>query len=106
LREVCDNIFEDLMKLVNSRNDAIHLENYENKWNALKTVVDRVFSDPQRQSVEAQNQALTKWFKEVIKSMEAVEIKRNEKFITNIPFYVDLSRMIPETVRSGLDTPG
>jgi len=28
LREVCENIFEDLIKLVQSRNDPIHTENY------------------------------------------------------------------------------
>jgi len=36
LRDVCKNIFDDLEELVNSRNKAIHLENYEDKWNNLR----------------------------------------------------------------------
>jgi len=31
LREVFNNIFKDLMELVESRNQVIHLENYEEK---------------------------------------------------------------------------
>ena len=66
--------------------------------------MDRVFSDLQRLSVEAHNHAMNKWFKEVIKSMEAVVVERNEKFILDSTFLVDLSRLIPEVVRAGLDT--
>ena len=50
LKEVCNNIFEDLMELVNSRNLAIHLENYEDKRNNLRAVVNGVFNDLQRLS--------------------------------------------------------
>ena len=45
LREVCENIFKDLMQLVKSRNNPIHSENYEGKWIALREVLDRVFYD-------------------------------------------------------------
>jgi len=47
LKEVCDNIFNDLMELVNSRNQDIHLENYEGKWKNLRSVVNRMFNDLQ-----------------------------------------------------------
>jgi len=55
LREVCKNIFKDLMQLVKTRNDPIHSENYEGKWISLREVVDRVFNDLQRLSIEARN---------------------------------------------------
>ena len=79
------------MELVNSRNLEIHLDNYEDKWNNLRVVVNRVFNDLQRLSVQAQNQALKKWFEEVIERMEAVEVKRNIKQLSDSPHYVDLS---------------
>jgi len=45
LKEVDENIFDDLNQLVKSRNDPTHTENYEDKWIALREVVDRVFCD-------------------------------------------------------------
>jgi len=53
LREFCENIFEDLNKLVKAKNDPVHTENYEDKWIALGEVLDRVLCDLQRLSVEA-----------------------------------------------------
>jgi len=35
LYEVCENIFEDLNKLVKARNDPIRIEKYEDKWTEL-----------------------------------------------------------------------
>jgi len=104
MREVCDNIFKDLMELVNSRNQAIHIENYEDKWNNMRSVVNRVFSGLKKLLIQAQNQALKDWFAEVIKSMEAVEVKRSVKLISDSPHYACLSKMIHEAVRSSLDT--
>jgi len=74
------------------------------KWNILREVVNRVLDDLQRLYVHAQNQALKKWFDEVIESEKVVEVKRNMKQIWDSPHYMDLSRMIPEAVKSGLDT--
>jgi len=85
-------------------NNPIHSENYEDKWTALRYVVDRVFYDLQRLSVEAQNQALNNWFQEVIKSMKSVEVNRNKMYISNSPFYLDLSTLIFQSVKEDLDT--
>jgi len=92
------------MELVNLRNQVIHLENYADKLKNLRSVVNKVFNDLQRLLVQAHDQALKNLFKEVIKSMEVVEVKRNRKLISDFPHYVYLSKMIPEAVRSGLDT--
>lgn len=99
LKEVCENIFEDLNRLVKARNDAVHIENYEDKWIALREVVDKVFNDLQRLSVEAQNQAFNNWFKEVIKSREVVEVRRNKSYISYFPFFLDLSSIITSSVK-------
>ena len=40
----------------------------------------------------------------VIKSKEVVEVKRKEKFISDSPYYVDISTMIIQAVIAGLDT--
>jgi len=82
LKDVCENIFEDLKKLVKARNDPVHTEQYEEKWIAPKEVIDRVLCDLQRLSVEAHNQSLNKWFKDVINSMEAVQVNRNRMYIS------------------------
>jgi len=51
LREVCKNIFDDLEELVNSRNKAIHLENYEDKWNNIRELVTKTLDELQILSI-------------------------------------------------------
>jgi len=41
-KKVCENLFEDLSKLVEARNDLIHTESYEGKWIELKERIYRV----------------------------------------------------------------
>lgn len=85
-----------------ARNDPIHTEKYEDKWTALKERVDTVMCDLQRLSIEAQNQSLNNWFKEVIKSMEAVEVRRNIFYISDSPFFLDASSIITSTIKVDL----
>lgn len=40
----------------------------------------------------------------MIESMKVVEVKRNMKELSDSPHYVDLSKIIQEAVRSGLNT--
>jgi len=70
LKEVCENIFEDLNKLVKTRNDLIHTGKYEDKWTALRERVDRVMCELHKLSIEAQNQSLNNWFKEVVNNVK------------------------------------
>ena len=92
------------MQLVKYRNDPIHSENNKGKWIALREVVDRVFCDLQILSVEARDEALNNWFREVIKSMESVEVKRNKIYLSDSPFYLDLSTIVSRTIKEGLNT--
>jgi len=77
------------MELVNFRNQAIHLENYEDNWNNLRKVVNWVVDDLQSLSIQAQDQALRNWFDEGAKSMEAMEIKRSIKQLSDSPHFID-----------------
>jgi hypothetical protein len=82
LKEVCENIFEDLYKLVKARNNFVHLENYEEKWTALREIVDTVMCELQKLSLEAHNQSintLNNWFKNVISNMKEVEVNRDQE---------------------------
>jgi len=58
----------------------------------------------QRLSIEAQNQALNIWLKEVIRSMEYMEVKRNKMYISDASFYLVVSTMMSHSVKEGLDT--
>jgi len=58
LEEVCENIFEDLSKLVKARNYLIHTENYEEKWTALRERVDTVMCELQKLSLKAHDQSV------------------------------------------------
>jgi len=104
LREVCNNIFNYLEELANLRNKTIHLENYEDKWNNLMKLVNKTLIDLQTLSNQAHDQTLRKWFKEVIKSMEAVESKRLVKQLSDSPQFIDQTKEIPVAIKNGLDT--
>jgi len=65
LKEVCENIFEDLKKLVKARNHPVHTEQYVEKWTALREMIDRVLCDLQRLYVEAQNHSLNNWLRKL-----------------------------------------
>jgi len=54
LKEVCENIFEDLSKLVKARNNFVHLE----KWTALIERVDTVMCELQKLSLEAHKESI------------------------------------------------
>jgi hypothetical protein len=54
--------------------------------------------------VEAQNQELNNWFKDVIRSMEVVEVRRKKMYILDSPFFLDLSSLITHSIKEDLDT--
>jgi len=65
---------------VKTRNNLIHKESYVDQWTSLRERIDYVMNELQKSSVEAHNQALDSlnvWFKEVVNSMEEVNINKN-----------------------------
>jgi len=53
LADVCENIFQELNKLVEARNNLVHKESYEKQWRRLRERVDFVMSELQRSSLDA-----------------------------------------------------
>jgi len=91
---------------VKARNDLIHTERYEDKWTALRERVDTVMRELQKLSIEAHNQSLNNWFKEVVNSMKEVEVnkvKTNRLYISDTPFFLDASTIITSGVQENFD---
>jgi hypothetical protein len=57
LEDVCENISQELINLIQARNNLIHKDNYEKKWRRLKERVDFVLSELQRTCLDAQDSA-------------------------------------------------
>jgi len=109
LKEVCENIFDDLNKLVKSRNNFVHAENYEEKWTALRERVDTVMCELLKLSLKAHHQSintLNNWFKEVVNNMKEVEVNKDQEkhklYLSYSPFYLDVSSIITATVQQDL----
>jgi predicted nucleotidyltransferase len=65
----------DLEKLVKTRTNFVHAENYEEIWSTLRERVDTVMYELQKMSLEAHHQSintLNNWFKDVVNSMKEV----------------------------------
>jgi len=66
-----------MTKLVESRNDLSHKENYENQWRRLKDRVENVMSALSTTCIEAQEQAKQKlqdWLNGIDDSLEEVKV--------------------------------
>jgi len=55
LKEVCENIFEDLTKLVKARHQVIPSNIYEEQWNTLRETVDYVMFEMMKLSQQEHN---------------------------------------------------
>jgi len=52
---VCENIFQELNKLGEARNNLVHEERYVKMWRRLRERVDFFLSELQRSSFDAQD---------------------------------------------------
>jgi len=104
LKKVCENIFEDLIKLVEARNQVIPSKIYEEQWTSLRERVDYVMFEMKKLSKEAHNQTLHNWFKDVVRSMEEVKLNINpvkiRLYISDTPVYMDASSIITSSFHS------
>jgi len=57
----------------------------------------------QRLSIEAQNQSLYNWFKEVVSCMEAMEVRKERLYILDSPFFLDASSIITSSIKEDLN---
>ena len=75
LKEVCENIFKDLNKLIKTRNNPVHEEDYVSEWTSLRNRVDYMMCELQKLSLEAHDKALLdlqQWFQGVTVNLEKV----------------------------------
>ena len=107
LKEVCENIFKDLNKLIKTRNNLVHEEDYVSNWTSLRSRVDYMMCELQKLSLEAHDKALLdlqQWFQGVTVNLEKVELnislERNRLYLSDTPMYLDASRIILSSVHS------
>jgi len=103
LADVCESIFKELNKLVKARNNFVHEENYVKEWRRLRERVDFVMSELQKSSLEMHSNAqntLNDWFKDVVKSMHEVEIKRTQEMSKRTSMFLSASGIISSNVHS------
>jgi len=77
LADVCENIFQDLNKLILARNNLVHEDNYVKQWRRLKERVDYVLTELQRSSLDAQETTqnnLQDWLRGVVIKEQEVEV--------------------------------
>jgi len=104
LKEVCENIFKDLNKLVKSINNLIHNQDYVSEWTSLRDRVDHMMCELQNLCLDAHDKDLIElqdWFKEVFKNMEEININKNQKlYLSDTPIFMDASNIISSSVKS------
>jgi len=79
LVDVCENIFQELNRLIQTRNDLIHQNSYEQSWKRLKERVDNVLNSLQRTCMDDQDivqQKLKDWLKGVTSNLQEVRVLR------------------------------
>jgi len=77
LQGVCEDIANQMIKLIDSRNDLSHRVSYEKQWRRLKERVENVMTALQTTCVEAQEQAKQKlqdWLNGIDDSLKEVKI--------------------------------
>ena len=77
LAGVCENIFQELNRLTQTRNDLIHEQSYEKSWKRLKERVDNVLTALQRTCMDDQDtaqQKLKDWLKGVTSNLQEVRV--------------------------------
>jgi hypothetical protein len=79
LQNVCENMGQELVKLIKARDDLVHIESFEKHWSRLKERVDYVMSALQTSCLDIQAQAQQKlqdWLKGIDNSLQEVKILR------------------------------
>jgi hypothetical protein len=86
LQDVCENLAQDLIKLIQARINLTHKESCEKQWRILKDRVDFVLSEIQRTCLDEHDSAQQKlqdWLKGVNGSLQ--EIKILKTWVQNPP---------------------
>jgi len=93
---VCENIFQELNKLIEARNNLVNEDIYHKKWRRLRERVD--FQDAQRSSFDAQDTAqnnLQDWLRGIVNDMQEVAVSRT---LVKTPLCLTARSVIPSCV--------
>jgi len=77
LTDVCNDIFQELNRLTQTRHDLLHDQSYEQSWKRLKERTNNVLNALQRTCIDDQDTAQLKlkdWLKGVTSNLEEVRI--------------------------------
>jgi len=77
LADVCENIFQELNRLTQTRHDLIHEQSYEQSWKRKKERAENVLNALQRTCMDDQDNAQQKlkdWLKGVTSNLEEVRV--------------------------------
>jgi len=101
LKEVCESIFQDLNKLVKTRNNFVHEKINVDEWTSLRNRVEYMMCELQKLSLEAHDKALIdlqQWFQGVTVNMKEIELRssqeRSRLYLSDTPMYMDASSII------------
>jgi len=79
LADVCENIFQELNKLIEARNNLVHEDVYEKQWRRLRERVEFIMSKLQRSCLDAQDTAqnnIQDWLQGVANNLQEVRVSR------------------------------
>ena len=74
---MCEDITDKMIKLISTRNDLSHKENYDKQWKRLMERVENVMTALSTTCIKAQEQAKKKlqdWLNDIDESLEEVKI--------------------------------
>jgi hypothetical protein len=77
LQNVCENIGQELVQLIQARENIVHKESYEKRWSRLKEKVEYILYALKSTCIDIQNQAQQKlqdWLKGIDSSLEEVKV--------------------------------
>ena len=107
LKEACENIFKEMNKLVNTRNNFVHEREYISERTSLRSRVDYMMCELQKLSLEAHDKAhadLQQWLQGVTMNLEEIELnktlEKSKLYLSGTPMYLDASSIISSSVQS------
>jgi len=98
LETVCLDIFKKANKLIDTRHNLVHDENYEHQWKRVVERVHLVFSEIQRSCLDDQTQAqkeLKDWLEGVMSEVHKVKVLRTW---VKTPLCIEAGSVIPSII--------
>jgi len=79
LADVCENVFQEMNSLIQTREELVHKDDYKKLWKRLKERVDYILTALQKSCIDAQDAAQMKfhdWLKGIDQDLQKVKVLR------------------------------